>query len=72
VESIRGVTNADAVFHLLKERNLIRKTGKKHVPGNPVQYGTTKDFLKLFRLNSIEDLPKLEESEAERFELEGK
>jgi segregation and condensation protein B len=71
VENIRGVTNADAVFRLLKERNLIRKTGKKDVPGNPAQYGTTKDFLKLFRLNSIADLPKLEENEAERFELEG-
>jgi segregation and condensation protein B len=71
VERIRGVTNADAVFHLLKERNLIQKAGTKDVPGSPVQYRTTKDFLKLFRLNSIDDLPKLEESEAERFELEG-
>jgi segregation and condensation protein B len=72
VEHIRGVTNVDAVFHfLLKDRKLIREMGKKDVPGKPMQYGTTKDFLKLFRLNSIADLPKLEESEAERFELEG-
>jgi segregation and condensation protein B len=70
VESIRGVANADAVFHILKERKLIEEIGKKDVPGKPVQYGTTKDFLKFFRLNSIADLPKLEESEAERFELE--
>jgi segregation and condensation protein B len=70
VESIRGVTNADAVFHILRERKLIEETGKKDVPGKPAQYGTTKDFLRLFRLNSIADLPKLEDSEAERFELE--
>ncbi|MDR2619428.1 MAG: SMC-Scp complex subunit ScpB, partial [Treponema sp.] len=40
-------------------------------PGKPIQYGTTKDFLRLFRLDSIADLPKLDESEAERFELDG-
>ena len=51
------------------ERNLIRETGKKDVPGKPIQYGTTKDFLKFFRLNSIADLPKLDETESERFEL---
>jgi segregation and condensation protein B len=69
VEGIRGV-QADNMLRLLLERNLIREMGKKDVPGKPVQYGTTRDFLKLFRLNSIADLPKLEESEAERFELE--
>jgi segregation and condensation protein B len=45
--------------------------GKKDVPGKPVLYGTTKEFLKLFRLNSIADLPKLSESDMEKFELEG-
>jgi segregation and condensation protein B len=69
VEGIRGV-QTDNTLRLLLERNLIREMGKKDVPGKPVQYGTTRDFLKLFRLNSIADLPKLEESEAERFELE--
>jgi segregation and condensation protein B len=71
IEAIRGVTSADSMIHLLAERDLIRETGKKDVPGKPIQYGTTKEFLKLFRLNSIADLPKLNESDTDRFELEG-
>jgi segregation and condensation protein B len=69
IESIRGV-QADTMIRLLLEKELIRETGKKDVPGKPVQFGTTREFLKLFRLESIADLPKLNESEAERFELE--
>lgn len=71
IEALRGVSSADSMIHLLAERNLIRETGKKDVPGKPVQYGTTREFLKLFRLNSIADLPKLNESDLDRFELEG-
>ena len=70
VEAIRGV-QADNMIRLLLDKELIREIGKKDVPGKPVQYGTTKEFLKVFRLASISDLPKLSESEAERFELEG-
>ena len=70
VEAIRGV-QADNMFRLLLEKNLIREVGKKDLPGKPIQYGTTKEFLIVFRLGSIADLPKLEESEAERFELKG-
>ena len=70
VEAIRGV-QADNMIRLLLEKNLIREMGKKDVPGKPSQYGTTKEFLKIFRLGSIADLPKLDESEAERFELQG-
>lgn len=68
IEAIRGVS-ADNMVRLLLERNLIKEVGKKDVPGKPVQYGTTKEFLKFFRLNSISDLPKLDETESERFEL---
>jgi segregation and condensation protein B len=68
VESIRGVS-ADTMIRLLMEKDLIKEVGKKDVPGKPVQYGTTKEFLKQFRLNSIADLPKLDESEQDRFEL---
>lgn len=68
IESIRGVS-ADNMIRLLLERNLIKEVGKKDIPGKPIQFGTTKDFLKFFRLNSIADLPKLDESESERFEL---
>ena len=70
VEAIRGV-QADNMIRTLIEKKLIEEMGKKDVPGKPVQYRTTKEFLKVFRLASIADLPKLDESEAERFELEG-
>jgi segregation and condensation protein B len=68
IEAIRGVS-ADTMMRLLSERKLIEEVGKKDVPGKPVQYGTTKEFLKFFRLNTIAELPKLDESENERFEL---
>lgn len=68
IETLRGV-NCDGMIHLLIERGLIKEVGKKDVPGKPVQFGTTKEFLKYFHLNSIADLPKLDEDETERFEL---
>jgi segregation and condensation protein B len=71
VEAIRGV-QADTMIRLLLEKDLIRELGKKDAPGRPLQYGTTREFLRFFRLGSIADLPKLNENEAERFELEAK
>lgn len=68
IESIRGV-QADNMIRLLFERALIRELGKKDIPGKPVQYGTTKEFLKFFRLESIADLPKLSDGDAEKFGL---
>jgi segregation and condensation protein B len=70
IEKIRGVS-ADNMIRLLLEKELVREAGKKDVPGKPVMYGTTREFLKLFRLNSIAELPKLSESDLEKFELEG-
>jgi len=70
IENLRGVS-ADSMIKLLLSKNLIREVGKKDAPGKPVQYGTTKEFLKMFGLKSIADLPKLEEFEKERFELNG-
>jgi segregation and condensation protein B len=70
IENLRGVS-ADNMIRLLLARNLIREAGKKEAPGKPLQYGTTKEFLKLFRLSSIADLPKLEEEDRERFALNG-
>ena len=69
IESIRGVS-ADGMIKLLSARNFIREVGKKDVPGKPVQYGTTREFLKAFRLSTIADLPKLDGLERERFEPE--
>jgi segregation and condensation protein B len=68
IEAIRGVS-ADNMIRLLVERELVKEVGKKDIPGKPVQFGTTREFLKLFRLNSISDLPKLDETESDRFEL---
>lgn len=69
IEAIRGV-GADTMIHFLMEKEFIKEVGKKDAPGRPVQYGTTKDFLKYFRLDSIADLPRLDELEKERFERE--
>lgn len=69
VESIRGV-QADGMIRLLVSRSFIREVGRKEAVGRPVQYGTTREFLKAFRLASIADLPKLDGLERERFEQE--
>jgi len=68
IENIRGV-NADNMIRLLLERKLIKEVGKKEIPGHPVQFGTTEEFLKYFHLNSISDLPQLDTAEEERFTL---
>lgn len=67
IENLRGV-NPDGMMRLLLARQLIKEVGKKDAPGKPVQYGTTREFLKLFRLGSIAELPKLDEAEQRRFE----
>ncbi|MBN1799026.1 MAG: SMC-Scp complex subunit ScpB [Spirochaetales bacterium] len=68
IESIRGVSS-DAMVKLLLSREFIKEVGKKDVPGKPLQYGTTKAFLRHFNLKSISDLPKLDEVERRKFEL---
>ena len=70
IEGIRGVS-ADGMIRVLLDRSYIRVVGKKDAPGRPIQYGTTKEFLKAFRLGSIAELPKLDEKNRERFELHG-
>lgn len=70
VENIRGVA-ADNMIRLLMKKGFVKEVGKKDVPGKPILYGTTKEFLKAFRLNSIADLPRLEEQDRDRFELNG-
>ena len=66
IEAIRGVS-ADGMIKLLLERNLIEGAGRKDVPGKPTQYRTTREFLRVFRLSSISDLPKLDTIEEQRF-----
>lgn len=68
IESIRHV-NVDNMMRILLDRNFIKEVGKKDVPGKPVLYGTTKEFLEFFHLNSLADLPQLEEKDSEVFDL---
>ena len=70
IESLRGVA-ADNMIRQLLERKLIKEVGRKDAPGRPTQYGTTREFLQYFGLESIADLPKLDELEQERFNLNG-
>lgn len=60
VELIRGV-NSDGVFHTLLERKLIKITGRKDTPGRPLIYATTREFLQYLGINSLDELPKIEE-----------
>jgi segregation and condensation protein B len=61
IEQIRGV-KTDRVIATLIERGLIKEAGKKGVPGKPNLYCTTHEFLKLFSLSSLDDLPILEDA----------
>jgi segregation and condensation protein B len=62
IQEIRGV-NPDGPLKTLLERRLVRITGKKKVVGRPLLYGTTRDFLIHFGLNSLDDLPPIEDFE---------
>lgn len=63
VAAVRGV-NSDGVFKNLLERNLITMAGRASTVGRPVLYKTTEHFLAYFGINSLADLPSLEEVEA--------
>ncbi len=70
VEQIRGVDSAYSVAALMNKK-LIEEAGRLNVPGRPIQYRTTPDFLKTFGLSSLEELPTIEKvSFAEPVELE--
>ena len=56
IEFIRGV-DCGGVLRMLLEKKLIRVLGKKEIPGRPLIYGTTKQFLELFGLKDLNDLP---------------
>ncbi len=70
IENIRGVS-PDGMIKLLLSKGFVKVVGKKDIPGRPSQYGTTADFLKVFRLASIADLPRLDELNEERFQIDG-
>ena len=58
IESIRGV-NSDGTIYKLLEYNLIEDAGKLDAPGRPTTYRPTKEFLKLFGISSLDELPEL-------------
>lgn len=60
IEEVRGV-NCDGVVKTLLERNLITIIGREKAPGNPLLYGTTRQFLEYFGLKNLDALPKLKE-----------
>lgn len=58
IEAIRGVSS-DGVIYKLLDYNLIAETGKLDAPGRPTTFSTTNEFLKMFGLSSLKDLPEL-------------
>lgn len=71
IEAIRGVTISKGTLDVLMETGWVRLRGRRRVPGRPVTYGTTEEFLNHFGLESIDDLPGLEELKGAGF-LEGR
>ena len=61
IEEIRGVVFATGTLEILLELNWVRPSGRKNVPGKPIQYITTDDFLSHFNLQKLSDLPNIEE-----------
>ncbi len=59
VEQIRGVDSSYSISALLNKK-LIEEAGRLNVPGRPIQYKTTPDFLRTFGLSSLEELPPIE------------
>ena len=68
IEQIRGVDSSYTVG-LLLERGLICEAGRLSVPGRPMQFRTTKNFLRAFGLTSLDDLPELPSSTQEGVQM---
>ena len=61
IEEIRGVAFGTNTLEILMEQNWVRPHGRKDVPGRPIQYITTDDFLSHFNLRKLSDLPNIDE-----------
>jgi segregation and condensation protein B len=59
IDEIRGVKSESAIQKLV-EKELIREIGRLEVPGRPILYGTTEEFLRQFGLNDLKELPSLD------------
>lgn len=67
IDDLRGANSRQHIGPLMK-RNLIKPVSRLEMPGRPMAYGTTTEFLKVFGLNSIKDMPKLSEIKEMNFE----
>ena len=61
IEEIRGVSFASNTLETLLELNWVRPAGRKDVPGKPIQYATTENFLDHFNIQKLSDLPTIDE-----------
>ena len=61
IEEIRGVAFGTNTIEILMELNWVKPGGRKNVPGKPIQYVTTDDFLSHFNLQKLSDLPTVDE-----------
>ena len=61
IEEIRGVSFASGTLEILLELNWVKPSGRKNVPGKPIQYVTTDEFLSHFNIQKLTDLPNIEE-----------
>ncbi len=61
IEEIRGVSFASNTLEILLELDWVRPAGRKDVPGRPIQYATTENFLNHFNIQKLSDLPTIDE-----------
>ncbi len=61
IEEVRGVATGSGTLDILMEAEFIKMRGRRRTPGRPITYGTTEEFLDHFSLQSLGDLPGLEE-----------
>ena len=61
IEEIRGVSFATNTLEILLELDWVRPAGRKDVPGKPIQYATTENFLNHFNIQKLSDLPTVDE-----------
>ena len=61
IEEIRGVAFATNTLEILLQLNWVRPAGRKDVPGKPIQYATTENFLNHFNIQKLSDLPTIDE-----------
>lgn len=69
IEQIRGV-KSDHVVNKLVEYNLIEEVGRENAPGRPILFATTEEFLRHFGIESLEDLPVLNQEQIDDFKAE--